>query len=420
MVRVAVRSAGKAYHRYAHKWGPVLKWVAGRGYTQRTEWALRDVTFEAEAGESVGIIGLNGAGKSTLLKLLAGVTQPTEGSITLNGTTAAMLELGLGMHPDLTGWQNATLLCQLMGFSSAVVQACLPQIRDFAELGEHMAHPVRTYSTGMHLRLAFSAATAVRPEILIVDEALAVGYTYFQQKALRRIRTFREAGTTLLFVTHDPVALKAVCTRALLLDCGRLVRDGPVSAVWDYYNALIAAKRTAGQISQIIDDAGRVVTRSGNKAAEVVSLELCDAAGAPRRVFQVGETARIDCRVGIRTHIPAPTIGFVIRDRVGTDVFGTNTYYLGVAGEPCAPDETLNVTFEIALHVGPGTYSISVSVHHGPSHLDENYDWWDKALLFEVIPSGACLSVGVAALPTRVSVRRTAADVAVQDARAGR
>ena len=303
MIRVAVSAIGKKYKIYPRRWGRLLEWATANRYTaHRPDWALRDVSFEIRDGECVGVIGMNGAGKSTLLKILTGTTQPTEGSAAVTGRVAALLELGLGMHPEFSGWQNALLACQLLGMEPAVIDECLPWIQSFSELGEHMDQPVRTYSTGMQLRLAFSAATAVRPDVLVVDEALAVGDAYFQHKSISRIRSFKEQGMTLVFVTHDAVALKAVCDRAILLDAGRLLRDGPADAVFDYYNAMIAQKEKDAEIQQSADDGGHTVTRSGSREAEIVSVELCDVAGNAQRMFRVGETATI--RYHIKIHQP--------------------------------------------------------------------------------------------------------------------
>lgn len=405
MIRVVVSAIGKKYKIYPHRWGRLLEWATANRYTaHKPDWALRDVSFEIRDGECVGVIGMNGAGKSTLLKILTGTTQATEGSAAVTGRVAALLELGLGMHPEFSGWQNALLACQLLGMEPAVIDACLPWIQSFSELGQHMDQPVRTYSTGMQLRLAFSAATAVRPDVLVVDEALAVGDAYFQHKSISRIRSFKEQGMTLVFVTHDAVALKTVCDRAILLDAGRLLRDGPVDAVFDYYNAMIAQKEKDAPIQQSADDGGHTVTRSGSREAEIVSVELRDVAGNAHRIFRVGETATIRYRIRIHQPMSTPTVGFLIRDRLGADVFGTNTYHLGIAAQQCVPGDDLVASFEVVLNLGPGHYSLSASIHRGAVHVDGNFDWWDRAVVFQVIPNGASSFVGVAALPTRATV----------------
>src|SRR5690606_18629047 len=225
-------------------------------------WVLQDVEFEIAPGEAVGIVGVNGAGKSTLLKMITGTTQPTCGKIELEGRVAALLELGMGFHPDFTGRQNAIMAGQLLGMQVDDIEALMPQIESFAEIGEAIDHPVRTYSSGMQMRLAFSVATAQRPDILIVDEALSVGDAYFQHKSFARIREFRKSGTTLLIVSHDRQAIQTICDRAILLDHGRLALEGAPEEVMDFFSAMIA-EREQSTIRQERLENDKVRTISG-------------------------------------------------------------------------------------------------------------------------------------------------------------
>jgi lipopolysaccharide transport system ATP-binding protein len=262
----------------------------------------------------------------------------------------------------------------------------------------------------MQVRLAFSIATAMRPDVLIVDEALSVGDAYFQHKSSARIRKFKEQGTTLLFVTHDPGAVKALCDRALLLDRGRLLRDGEPDAVFDFYNAMIAQKERDAAFHGIVQttgDHGRVVTRSGTREAELLSVEMTNADGAPRGGFEVGERARVVCRFRVHRDMVQPTVGFLIRDRLGNDVFGTNTFLLGLPAPPCAAGDERVAAFEVSLDIGSGTYSISAALHADRAHVEANYDWWDRAAFFQVV-RGAHEFAGVAALRVRANV--TASD----------
>ena len=204
MSALVVSNIGKAYKRYPGKWARVREWVTGRPGHQQT-WVLRDVSFSVSLGEAVGIIGVNGAGKSTLLKIITGTTQPTEGNVRVQGRVAALLELGMGFHPDFTGRQNVFMAGQLLGLRVDEIAGRMSEIEAFAEIGGYIDRPVRLYSSGMQVRLAFSAATAVRPDILIVDEALSVGDAYFQHKSFERIRQYRQAGSTLLIVSHPGI-----------------------------------------------------------------------------------------------------------------------------------------------------------------------------------------------------------------------
>lgn len=404
MNRVVVTSVSKRYQPYPRRLVDLLRLAIRGGWSTRPEtWALRDVSFSVGEGESVGIIGMNGAGKSTLLRLLTGTTIATEGRVAVHGRVAALLELGLGMYGDFTGTQNATLACELMGLDTKTIRERLPWIRSFAELGDDMDHPARSYSAGMQLRLAFSAATAVRPDVLLVDEILAVGDAYFQHKCVERIRAFQQAGTTLILVTHDLAAVRALCARTLLLDHGRILHDGATAAVVDYYNALVAAKTQAFDITQSIEGDRRTSTRSGSKEAEILSVELTDGAGIPRRSFPVGARARLVLRIRVHRSMETPTVGFLIRDRLGVDVFGTNTARLRIRASDWNAGDEISVCFALTLNVGHGPYAVTVAVHRGSTHLDASLDWWDQALSFEVSGDEAPF-VGLAALPVQASI----------------
>ena len=322
----------KRYKRYSSQWARLGEWLSlGRRIAHERRWALRDVNFKVRRGESVGIIGQNGAGKSTLLKILTGTAQPTEGHVRIGGRVSALLELGLGFHPDFSGRTNALMTCQMMGLTRNESERLLPEIEAFSELSDYIDQPMRVYSTGMQVRLAFSAATAVRPEILVVDEALSVGDTYFQHKCMQRIRAFKEQGTTLLFVSHDPTAVKSLCERALLLDGGRLIKDGKPDELLDYYNALVARQQHEEEIEQIENAFGRHGIRSGSGQARIEQVELIDDDGNCGRAFRVGARVRLRVSVAFRQPVSDVTIGFVIRDRLGNDVFGTNTRHLGIS-----------------------------------------------------------------------------------------
>ena len=404
---LAVACLGKSYRRYARPWHRLCEWAAGgRLVWHETFWALRGITFSVGSGESVGIIGLNGAGKSTLLKILTGTTQPTEGQVQLGGRVAALLELGMGFHPDFSGRQNVMMAGQLMGLPVREIARMMPDIEAFAEIGEYIDQPIRTYSTGMGVRLAFSVATAARPEVLILDETLSVGDAYFQHKCIRRIKEFQEARTTILLVSHDPTAVKTLCGRALLLDGGRLIQDGPPDLVLDRYNALIAKREANQEILQAEAASGRMTTRSGTFEARIAAIDLLDADGRPARAFAVGERARIRARVEFTSALVAPTVGILIRDRVGNDVFGTNSFHLAPIEGTYEPGEEMTVDFDIQLNLGVGGYTLTAAVHSDATHLVNNYDWWDKVIGFQILPGPAPPFIGSAWLPVRLHVER--------------
>ncbi|MDP5063634.1 MAG: ABC transporter ATP-binding protein [Haliea sp.] len=404
MGSLTVDGVSKAYKRYPGKWSRAREWLTGK-ITHEKTWVLRDIQFNVNPGEAVGIVGVNGAGKSTLLKIITGTTQPTNGSVTIQGRVAAMLELGMGFHPDFTGRQNAFMAGQLLGLHADEVAACMPEIEAFAEIGDYIDQPVRMYSSGMQVRLAFSVATAVRPDVLIVDEALSVGDAYFQHKSFSRIREFREQGTTLLIVSHDGGAIQSLCDRAVLLESGFVIKDGPPAEVMDYYNALIAERENATVEVRRRDD-GRAQTSSGTGEARVEKIDLQNERGDVVDHVNVGEPVRLQVEVRVHADLPDLVLGYMIKDRLGQQVFGTNTYHLGVDLVDLKQGELVNLSFSFPANLGLGSYSISTALHVADTHLAANYEWRDLALVFNVVNVNRAPFVGVSWMPPQVECRR--------------
>jgi lipopolysaccharide transport system ATP-binding protein len=401
---VEADNLGKRYKHYARASDRLLEWALLGQLRRHVEtWVLRGATFEISAGEGVGIVGQNGAGKSTLLKIIKGTIQPSEGGLRVGGRLTA-LELGLGFHPEFSGRENLYTAGALMDLDAATVRRLMPEIEDFAEIGAYIDEPVRTYSSGMQLRLAFSLATAVRPEILIVDEVLAIGDAYFQQKCIARIRGFREEGTTLLLASHDPVAIRTLCDRALLLDGGLLVREGAPDEVLDYYNALVAKLTADHEIRQEQGlGEGRRSTRSGDGRASIDAVELIDGDEVVRSAG-VGSPITIRLEGRATTEIEDLTAGISIRDRLGNEVFGTNTHLLGIQPHRVEAGQPFRAEFRLPLNLGVGTYTLTAALHAGRVHLQGNYDWWDQVVVFQVMPSKEPPFVGTAYLPVEARV----------------
>ena len=335
-------------------------------------------------GEAVGIIGINGAGKSTLLKMITGTTQPTTGAVHIDGRVAALLELGMGFHSDFTGRQNAVMAGQLLGHSVDDMQRLMSQIEDFAEIGAYIDMPVRVYSSGMQMRLAFSVATAVRPDVLIVDEALSVGDAYFQHKSFARIRDFRAQGTTLLIVSHDKQAIQSMCDRAILLSAGKLVMEGEPEAVMDFYNASLADSQNQ-TVSQEKRSDGRTTTASGTGEARVDSVTLSDMNGQVLEVVDVGQPVMLAIEVTAHADIERLVLGYSIKDRLGQFVFGTNTHLKEQVLENVRHGDQITFKISFPMTLGPGTYSVQTALVSTDSHLVNNYDWRDLALVFNVV-----------------------------------
>ena len=404
MGKLVVSHIGKAYKRYSGKWARVLEWLSGKPHHDKT-WVLRDIHFTINPGEAVGIVGVNGAGKSTLLKIITGTTQPTSGSVHIEGRIAALLELGMGFHPDFTGRQNVLMAGQLLGLGSDEIAACMPAIEAFAEIGDYIDRPVRTYSSGMQMRLAFSVATAVRPAVLIVDEALSVGDAYFQHKSFGKIREFREQGTTLLIVSHDRGAIQSLCDRAILLERGFVIKDGPPEEVMDFYNALIAERENSTVEVKRLED-GRTQTTSGTGEARVVSIELCNEKGEVVEYVNVGESVRLQVQIRLHADLPELVFGYLIKDRLGQPVFGTNTHHLKVDMVQLKQGELLKLAFSFPANIGLGSYSVSTALHVADTHLASNYEWRDQALMFNVVNLNREQFVGLSWIPPQVECQR--------------
>jgi lipopolysaccharide transport system ATP-binding protein len=399
-----VRGVGKSYREYGSEWRRFGTWFGFHSSRIKEHWVLRNISFSVRRGEAVGIVGQNGAGKSTLLKIITGTLGATEGEVRAAGRIAAILELGMGFNPDLTGRQNVEHSAGLMGFSRAEVQALMPGIEAFAEVGEYFDEPMRTYSSGMQMRVAFSLATASRPDVLIVDEALAVGDAYFVHKCFQRIREFREEGTTLLIVSHDKSAVQALCDRAVMIEKGKLVADGSPQEVLDFYNALIAEKEnsTVRQVRQEGGDAVTTVSGTGEASIEDVWLE--DAAGARVEFIGVGDQVTLVVRGRANARIDHLVIGYTIRDRLGQSMFGTNSFYGDRPVDNVRPGEAVELRASFAMNLGVGTYSVSVALTSTESHLVDNYEWRDLALIFTVANTQRPTFVGSAWLPPALTV----------------
>lgn len=356
MGKLVVSHVGKAYKRYPNKWARMLEWVTGKPRHDKI-WVLRDIDFTVNPGEAVGIVGVNGAGKSTLLKIITGTTQPTSGSVHMEGRVAALLELGMGFHPDFTGRQNVLMAGQLLGCSVEEIERLMPEIVAFSDIGDYIDQPVRVYSSGMQVRLAFSVATFRRPDVLIVDEALSVGDVQFQQKCMGRIREFRDQGTTILLVTHDIGALSAICDRAVVLSSGRVIHDGHVSEGIEAYFASIARNQVDGQT--------QFMGHFKSPQEYIEDLVIDSASGVKDLVFE-GEQIVLRLRMRALNKFVDPHVGIRIQDRYGLIAFETNTYCQGInLRELLNQLDAFELNIHLRVNLGRGDYTLAVGVENG-------------------------------------------------------
>ena len=377
MAVIRVNQVGKAYKRYPSQWARAREWIL-RVPSHEKRWVLRDVTFEVAAGTAVGILGANGAGKSTLLKIISGATSPTEGGALVQGRVAALLELGMGFHPEFTGRQNALMAGQLLGLDVTEVEAAMPEVERFADIGDFIDQPLRTYSSGMQMRLAFSVATAVRPDVLIIDEALSVGDAAFQRKCYQRIEAFREEGTTLLFVSHDIEAVKRLCDEAVFLARGRVASQGPVRKVCDAYErALFGGGRvpvssTPGQSDVAATSGPRrrfdpalapsCEQRYGSGEVDIEACWLEAIDGEAINVISAGQRLRWCFTVHFIEAVREPIFSMMLKTRDGEAVFGTDSAFLGQSYGVVAAGQKLQVVFEIETHLAADQYFLNCGV----------------------------------------------------------
>ena len=385
----------KLYRRPADRLREALPFTKRQFHTDF--WALRDIGFQVEKGETLALVGPNGSGKSTLLQIVAGILQPTRGRVVTRGRIAALLELGAGFNPEFSGRENVFLNGEIMGLSRAEIERAMPSIEAFAEIGEFIARPVKEYSSGMYVRLAFATAIHVDPEILIVDEALAVGDAVFANRCVRKFEELRERRITVLFVSHDLGLVKQLSDRAILLLNGRMEAQGAPSDVINRYIGLVLEKQQARQEKQRRFDA---TFRHGDGVSEILGVELLNAGGQPATSVAGGETVTV--RVRSRFHHPAcdPMVGILIRNRIGMDVYGTNTRIEKKHLGAYQPGDELEVDFHFACWLTPQQYTLTVATQSpdGSSH-----DWLDDVIPFDVVDTRA--AAGVANLRAEIQWR---------------
>ena len=417
-----VESISKQYRIYNQPADRLKETVTrGRWKAHREFWALRDISFEVEAGTTTGIIGPNGSGKSTLLQIITGTLEPTHGTVSLEGRVAALLELGAGFNPEFTGIENIFMNTALMGLSRAQTEQLLPEIASFAEIGDFLYQPLKTYSSGMYIRLAFAAAIAVAPQILIIDEALAVGDAVFQHRCTRRIKEMQANGTTILFVSHDPGAIRALCSRAILLNGGRMEAEGPPSEVLNHYQKIIMSRETAyaetnappassepevftPEDLQQAEPTGYAF-RHGNGDAQIVKLELLNTSREKVNLVETGEQLFLRMYVLFHKAVEEPVFGFLIRNRHGIHLYGTNTDIQQAGIGPVEAGEIVEANFSFNCWLAPDNYSITVAVHSVDAI---SFDWLDGALFFQTI--SASPMEGVANLDGTAATRKVFKD----------
>jgi len=397
---VALQKVSKVYHLYHKPSDRILEVLPFQSKKHRSDfWALRDVSLSVDRGEFLGIVGPNGSGKSTLLQILCGIVQPTAGRVVTDGRIAALLELGAGFNPESTGRENVYLNGEILGFSRKTLERVFSSIEAFAEIGEFIDRPVKEYSTGMYVRLAFATAIHVEPEILIVDEALAVGDAAFSNRCIQKFEELKSRKVTVLFVSHDLGLVKRLSDRAILLLQGRVAAEGSPADVVNRYVGQVLERQKHVPPAEAGDL--RTSFRHGDGASQVCEVQLTNRDGKPATTFQSGEQVAVRVRARAVTRASNLVVGILVRNRLGIDVFGTNTRLLhGEFGDLEAGQE-LEVTFHFDCLLTEQEYTLTVATQHWDG---ASQDWLDDVVSFKVVDSGG--AAGLVNLHTEVEWRK--------------
>ena len=345
-------------------------------------WALKDISLKIAKGESWGIVGLNGSGKSTLLQIITGTLAPTSGTVTTRGRVAALLELGSGFNPEFTGRENVFMSGALFGISRHRVDEEMANIQAFADIGDYFDQPLGTYSSGMQMRIAFAVATSFNPEILIIDEALAVGDAYFQQKCFHRLEKFRESGGTMLFVSHDANTVKQLCDKVVLISHGHMIGHGEPRKIIDLYQGLIAQRTDMGDRAVVVTQEHdqetvtwkKATTITTNNDAELVDFKLLGDGLQPITWLESEKSLTVQYIVRTKKHFDRPAFGIIVRDKLGRSIFETSTYAMGMPDSPVPADVSVAVRFVFMFNLRAGEYSFSVGLANrgfGRSEFEE-------------------------------------------------
>jgi lipopolysaccharide transport system ATP-binding protein len=377
-----VQNVSKRYRLYKTPFDRIRELNPLRHTPLHTDfWALRDISFSVERGEVVSLVGPNGCGKSTLLQVISGILQPTMGRVVTRGRVAALLELGAGFNPEFSGRENVFINGEIMGISRAEMGRNLPLIEAFAEIGDFIHRPVKEYSSGMYVRLAFSTAIHVNPDILIVDEALAVGDAVFANRCIRKFEELREKKTTVLFVSHDLGLVKQLSHRAIFLLNGKIEAEGHPKHVIDKYIAVVLERQKAFEISdrRLHPSASN---RHGDGSSEIQDVSLLDDSGQACHMISSGAAVTIRIRTLFRRDRVQPMVGILIRNRIGMEIYGTNTAIEHVELGEFGHGDELEIDFRFECWLTPQQYTVTVATQYsdGSSH-----DWLDDVMAFEVV-----------------------------------
>jgi lipopolysaccharide transport system ATP-binding protein len=412
---ISVQNVSKVYHLYHHPFDRILGALALSRKRKAEFWALRDVNLRVEKGEVFAILGPNGSGKSTLLQVLSGILQPTTGRVLSSGRVAALLELGAGFNPEFTGRENVYLNGEILGLTRRELDHVFPRIEEFAEIGQFIDRPVKEYSSGMYVRLAFSTAIHVDPEVLIVDEALAVGDAIFASRCVQKFEELRRKNVTVLLVSHDLGLIKRLADRAAFMLDGKIVMQGaPKDAVNQYVGFVLdreraSKERSAGLLEESLGAgslSNKTSFRHGDGASRVMDVRILSSTGEICHTFRPGESIVLRIRAVFQKPVTNPVVGILIRNRIGMDIFGTNTRLESAELGDFEPGEEIECEFEMDCLLSRQEYTVTVAVQYW-NGLSQ--DWLDDVIDFRVEDTKDV--AGVLNLNTRVRHRKAVSEL---------
>lgn len=394
-----VKNVSKIYKMYKNNFDRLKEIFLNKPY-HREFVSNNDISFDLFESETLGIIGVNGAGKSTILKIIAGVTNPSSGEVIRRGRVTALLELGTGFNDELSGYENIFLNGTLIGMTLQECEEKAKEIIAFSELGDYIYEPIKTYSSGMKMRLAFSIAIYSQPQILIVDEALSVGDAHFAAKCTKALRERKENNMSIIYVSHDLNSLKLLCDRVILLHHGEVVQEGNPEAVMNSYYFLISKLNDEAQEIKIND-----LSENSFGSFEIeIKKVLIFGEKSKSEIISSGEDSTIQIYLKSSAKFDNITIGIHIRDRFGQDIYGTNTYYQKI--DISLEEGEYMCTFEMPLNIGVGKYSLGCAVHTGDYHTDKCFHWLDHAAEFEVAGVEGNIFIGLCRLEPKITLSR--------------
>lgn len=392
-----VKNVSKIYKMYKNNFDRLKEIFLNKPY-HREFVSNNDISFDLFESETLGIIGVNGAGKSTILKIIAGVTNPTSGEVIRRGRVTALLELGTGFNDELSGYENIFLNGTLIGMTFQECEEKAKEITSFSELGDYIYEPIKTYSSGMKMRLAFSIAIYSEPQILIVDEALSVGDAHFAAKCTKALKQRKENNMSIIYVSHDLNSLKLLCDRVILLHHGEVVQEGNPEAVMNSYYFLISKLNDEAQEIKI----NNLSENSFGSFEIEIKKVLIFGEKSKSQIISSGEYSTIQIYLKSSAKFDNITIGIHIRDRFGQDIYGTNTYYQKI--DISLEEGEYMCSFEMPLNIGVGKYSLGCAVHTGDYHTDKCFHWLDHAAEFEVAGVEGNIFIGLCRLEPKITL----------------